>query len=340
MLVLLGNSLSTGIRDHFNANAAANGHTLLPASISQFPSREAFAEIKGAVVGKDVIIMQSLGAVAEQSSNDFAMQLLFAADALKSEYHARSVWAVMPFLAYARQDKTRPGHQDSIGMKTFAKLMKASGIDGVSTVDIHSDDSREMLEAVFGKKNVTVIDPTDLYVDYLQQQGYEDATVGGPDAGAHDRARRVAEGVGVSQFHVNKKRDTEQVGVTKLTHFEGEVAGKKAVIIDDIVDSGGTVTNCGRKLLDEKATDVSMAMAHGVFSNNAIERLYLAKTDELKPVFSKIVVTDAIDIEPDLHRLQRQYSDIRERVVVLPLGEALMQHVTDTIAPRLSMING
>ena len=340
MLVLLGNSLSTGIRDHFNVNAAKHGHDILPASISQFPSREAFAEIKGAAVGKDVVLMQSLGAVAEQSSNDFAMQLLFAADALKSEYHARAVWAVMPFLAYARQDKTRPGHQDSIGMRTFAKLMKAAGIDGVTTVDIHSDDSREMLEKEFGRNNVTVINPTDLYVDYLKQQGGEAVTVGGPDAGAHDRARWVAEGLGVTQFHVNKHRDTEQVGVTKLTYFEGDVAGKDAVIIDDIVDSGGTVTNCARKLLDEKATGVSMAMAHGVFSNNAIERLYLAKADDLSPIFSKIVVTDAIDIEPDLHRLQRQYSDIRERVTVLPLGETLMQHVTDTVAPRLSMING
>ncbi len=339
MQILLGNSLSTGIREHFNANAAANGHAILPASLSQFPSREAFAEIKGNVKGQDVVIIQSLGAVAEQSANDFAMQLLFAADALKSEYGARAVWAVMPFLAYARQDKNRVDHQDSIGIKTIAKLLKKAGVDGVSTVDIHSKDSLKILKKVFGKKNVSSIDPTDLYVRYLQEQNIASMAIGGPDAGAHDRAARVASAVGAVEFHVAKHRDADMVGVTQLTHFEGKVKGQHAIIVDDIVDSGGTVKNCAIRLLEEGTTDVSMMMAHGVFSNNAVERLYSAKASDMKPVFTRIVVTDAIDIEPELQRLERQYSDLRERVVMLPLGETLMQHVTNTVAPRFSIMN-
>lgn len=332
MKILLGNNISADTRDHFvRAVDDMPDFSVISASLGNFPSKEAFGHIKkGDVAGEPVIVVQSLGTVHDQTANDYAMELLFAVDNLR-ELGAGAVWVIAPFLAYARQDKPGKVGRESIGIDTFCRMLRCVGARGISTIDIHSEVSLGLCRKHFGAEGAYNLQPTDAYVTYLKEQGFDALSVGGPDAGAHDRAAAVAAAMQAGRFHVKKTREgAASINESKLIGFDGDVAGMHTAIVDDMFDSGGTATNCGRRLREEGASGCVLIGAHGVFSNGAMEKLHNARmTDTGGRVFDAIAITDSIDPEPELRRLERQYPDIRETYAVLPQGAMLVDHARE-----------
>lgn len=330
MKILLGNNISADTRQQFTSAVLENpDFSLVSASLGNFPSKEAFGHIRDTsdIKGEDVLVVQSLGTVHDQTADNYAMELLFAVDNLHA-LEARAIWVIAPFLAYARQDKPGKVGRESIGIDTFCRMLKAVGASGISTIDIHSQEALRICQSHFGENGAFNLLPTDSYTDYLRRQGLTELSIGGPDAGAHDRAAAVADAMGADRFHVQKTREGAiAINDSKLIGFEGHVAGMNTAIVDDMFDSGGTATNCGRRLKEEGASTCTLMGAHGVFSNGAVEKLHNAKMpDGSTRVFDRVVITDTIDPEPELQRLERQYPNIRETYAVLPQGSRLVAH--------------
>lgn len=334
MKLLIGNSIADDLRSDLESAFPAGER--VDASIGRFPSTEAFSEILGSpeqVKGEPVIVVQSLGPVAEHSSNDFAMQLLLTVSTLK-RHGAGPIWTILPFMGYSRQDRSRANHMDSIAADDFSFLLKQAGVVGVSSVEMHSEGGLELLKNQFGG-NVYTIDPTELYREHLVSTELQGPVVGGPDHGAHERAETLATTLGAEQFHVAKKRDQVEVSNTKLVSFEGQVSGHDAVIVDDMIDTGGTAENCAKRLKEEGALRVLMCTAHFIGSHEAMRRLLDSKTTSGSPVFDQIVVTNTIDVEPQLQNLK--LAGGRRRVSVLSVGSLLNNHIREVIAPHPAM---
>jgi len=342
MFVLLGNSLAPTLRDYFKARVSDDQNVkLLPTSIGKFVSSEAFAEPKISpenLKGKPVTIMQTLAAVGDHTSNDLAMELLLTVRTLKRN-GAGPVWVVMPFAAYGRQDRAFEDRMTSVAIDDFAAMLKQAGAEGVSTIEMHSEAGVNFLKNHFGDEQVFNLDPTQLFVQDIEERlGVEHSVVGGPDAGANARANSIAQKLGAKTFAFQKQHTG--VNKTEVTDFTGEVAGQNAITVDDMIDTGGTIENSQVTLASKGATGRYVYAAHGIFSKGGLERLFTAKTaNGSSYAVTQLVVADTIDIGEKLASLRRQYGDqeVNERVRQISTGEMLYDHVVDDIAVHPAM---
>jgi ribose-phosphate pyrophosphokinase len=336
MKILLGNSLATSIVDYFNQRAASDTVDILPADLKRFPSTEAFSEIQDDIKDEPIVVVQSLGASGDHSTNDYAMQLLLTIRTLK-RYGAGPVWVVSPYAGYGRADKPRADHMDAVACDDFAAMLKEAGASGFTTIEMHSDRGFDFYRTHFGQGNVFNLDPTKLYAEYLKGKKLANMIVGGPDAGANERADELAKALGTDRYYVKKKRDKVNVSQSKIVEFDGDVQGHQAIIADDMIDTGGTAATCASCLRDNGATSVFMAAAHGVFSKSAMERLYAAHAPQGGRSFSEVIITDTINREEELRRWEETYPNFEGFIKILSVREMLYTHITKTVRAHPKM---
>jgi ribose-phosphate pyrophosphokinase len=249
---------------------------LTKAAVRRFADMEVFVEIHENVRGEDVFVIQSTSFPA----NDNLMELLILIDALRRA-SARRITAVIPYFGYARQDR-KPGPRTPISAKLVANLIDRAGADRVLTLDLHAGQIQGFFDI-----------PTDnLYAEPVitrdLKQHYDTAklTIVSPDVGGVVRARAIAKRIDAPLAIVDKRR--ERPGESEVMNVIGDVEGRSCILVDDIVDSGGTLCNAADALLAKGATTVSAYITHGVLSGGAVTRIKGSKLKEL-------VITDSIE---------------------------------------------
>ncbi len=258
---------------------AIAGYLELPltdASVRRFADEEIFVEIHENVRGEDVFVVQSTGFPA----NDNLMELLICIDALRRA-SAKRITAVVPYFGYARQDR-KPGPRTPISAKLVANLITQAGADRVLAVDLHAGQILGFFDIPTDNLFAAPVMAADIQARY----GHRDLMVVSPDVGGVVRARALAKRLdNVPLAIVDKRRD--KPGSSEVMNIIGEVKGRHCIMIDDIVDSGGTLCNAAQALLDGGATSVTAYITHGVLSGGAVARVDASALEEL-------VITDSI----------------------------------------------
>ena len=245
------------------------------ATVRRFADQEIFVEIQENVRGEDVFVIQS----TSFPTNDHLMELLIMIDAFRRA-SARRITAVLPYFGYARQDR-KAGPRTPISAKLVANLITEAGADRVLTLDLHAGQIQGFFDI-----------PTDnLYAvpilarDVKENYDLNNVMVVSPDVGGVVRARSLAKRLDCQLAIVDKRR--ERAGESEVMNVIGDVTGKDCLLIDDIVDSGGTLCNAAEALLKNGATSVTAYITHGVLSGGAVTRISSSKLKEL-------VITDSI----------------------------------------------
>ncbi len=257
---------------------AIAAHLKLPltkAQVRRFADMEIFVEIQENVRGQDVFVLQSTSFPA----NDNLMELLILIDTLKRA-SARRVTAVMPYFGYARQDR-KPGPRTPISAKLVANLIERAGADRVLTLDLHAGQ----IQGFFDIPTDNLFAAPVMMRDIAEQYGNKNLVVVSPDVGGVVRARGLAKRIEVPIAICDKRR--EKPGESEVMNVIGDVAGKRCILIDDIVDSGGTLVNAAEALKKHGATEVMAYITHGVLSGGAVSRI---QNSSLK----SLVITDSI----------------------------------------------
>ena len=320
MMILLGNSVADSLRQGLEAHFDPSD--FVSASISRFPSTEAFCEIRSEIAGQDIVLVQSMGRSQDHSANDFAFETLLTIKTLK-RYGAASIKLIAPFIAFARQDRAREGKQDSIGTQDFADMLRLVGCDGITTFDIHSEASRAYYQNIFGA-HAHFPQAAILYQDYFKTLVLNQPLVGGPDLGADHRAAELATALQAEQFHTNKER---QASRTVLLECDAHPKDRDIILIDDMIDTGGTILNAAKWLKANEATRVFAVATHGIFSHNALDSLLRAKTIDNQALFDQLIITDSIDSAAQLQLLERQYGGVKHRLKVLSLAPLVAEQI-------------
>lgn len=273
---------------------------LTDAVVRRFADMEIFVEIQENVRGADVFVIQSTSAPA----NDHLMELLIIIDALRRA-SSRRITAVIPYFGYARQDR-KPGPRAPISAKLVANLITRAGADRVMTLDLHAGQIQGFFDI-----------PTDnLYAsplmvrDIKERFDLENVMVVSPDVGGVGRARGLAKRINAPLAIIDKRR--ERPGESEVMNVIGEVEGYTCVLVDDIVDSGGTLVNAADALLAQKAKEVYAYISHGVLSRGAVARVTQSKLKEL-------VITDSIQATKEV----REAANIRLLPIAPLIGEAI-----------------
>ena len=273
---------------------------LVKAVVRRFADMEVFVEIQENVRGEDIFVIQSTSFPA----NDNLMELLIVIDALKRA-SARRITAVIPYFGYARQDR-KVGPRTPISAKLVANLITEAGAHRVLTVDLHAGQIQGFFDIPTDNLYAMPVIVKDI-TDYL---GHNNLMVVSPDVGGVVRARALAKRLGGDLAIVDKRR--ERAGESEVMNIIGDVEGRSCILIDDIVDSGGTICNAAEALLREGAKDVCAYATHGVLSGGAVARI---KGSKLK----SLVITDSIAVTQEV----AQCNNIR-RISIAPLiGEAM-----------------
>ncbi|HJZ31850.1 MAG TPA: ribose-phosphate pyrophosphokinase [Hyphomicrobiaceae bacterium] len=243
------------------AIAAALKVSLCRTVVRRFADMEVFVEVQENVRGQDVFILQSTSFPA----NDNLMELLILVDALKRA-SAQRITAVMPYFGYARQDR-KPGPRTPISAKLVANLIERAGVDRVMTVDLHAGQ----IQGFFDIPTDNLFAAPVMVRDIQERYGTSNLVVVSPDVGGVVRARGLAKRINVPIAICDKRR--ERAGESEVMNVIGEVEGKRCILIDDIVDSGGTLVNAANALLGEGATEVLAYVTHGVLSGGAVAKI-------------------------------------------------------------------
>jgi ribose-phosphate pyrophosphokinase len=250
--------------------------------LTEFANGELYARYLESVRGADMFIVQSLC----EPVNDNLMQLLIMIDAAKRA-SAKRIVAVIPWYAYSRQDrKTKP--REPITARLVANMIAAAGAERVMTMDLHTGQ----IEGYFSFP-VDHLTAMHTFVDYFVEQGFkgaEDGVVVAPDTGEVKVAKQLAGHLRLPWAIVNKMRD--RPGHSEVTHVIGEVAGKRVIMMDDVIATGGTIANAAQRLMDEGAVEVSAAATHGEFSGDAYRKLDDSPLKE-------VVVTNTLPLKED-----------------------------------------
>ncbi|NCP19393.1 MAG: ribose-phosphate pyrophosphokinase [Erythrobacter sp.] len=274
---------------------------LTDATVRRFADEEVFVEINENVRGEDVFVLQSTSFPA----NDNLMELLICIDALKRA-SARRITAVVPYFGYARQDR-KPGPRTPISAKLVANLITQAGADRVLAVDLHAGQIQGFFDIPTDNLYAAPVMAADIQARY----GDKELMVVSPDVGGVVRARALAKRLDNAPLAiVDKRRD--RPGESEVMNIIGEVKGRHCVLIDDIVDSGGTLCNAADALLEQGASSVCAYITHGVLSGGAVARVDASQLTEL-------VVTDTIGpVEPATNAKRIRY------LTIAPLiGEAV-----------------
>ncbi len=271
MKILAGNSnppLAEAIAAYLNL-------PLTKASIKRFSDQEIFVEIHENVRGEDVFVVQS----TSYPANDHLMELLICIDALRRA-SARRITAVLPYFGYARQDR-KPGPRTPISAKLVANLITKAGADRVLTMDLHAGQ----IQGFFDIPTDNLFALPVLGRDLKEHYSPDNLMIVSPDVGGVVRARAYAKRVGAPLAIVDKRR--ERAGESEVMNIIGEVEGRICVLVDDIVDSAGTLCNAAEALIEAGAESVSAYVAHGVLSGGAVARVGAS-------VLKELVITDSI----------------------------------------------
>jgi ribose-phosphate pyrophosphokinase len=273
---------------------------LTKASVRRFADMEIFVEIQENVRGTDVFVIQSTSFPA----NDHLMELLIIIDALRRA-SARRITAVVPYFGYARQDR-KPGARTPISAKLVANLITNAGADRVMTLDLHAGQ----IQGFFDIPTDNLYASPEMVRDIRERFDLEKIMVVSPDVGGVVRARGLAKRINAPLAIIDKRR--ERAGDSEVMNVIGEVKGYTCVLVDDIVDSGGTLVNAADALLEQGATDVYAYISHGVLSGGAVARVSASRLKEL-------VITDSI--QPT--QAVRAAKNIRVLSIAGLIGEAI-----------------
>ncbi|MPT23444.1 MAG: ribose-phosphate pyrophosphokinase [Starkeya sp.] len=248
---------------------------LTDASVRRFADEEVFVEIHENVRGEDVFIVQS----TSYPANDNLMELLICIDALRRA-SARRITAVVPYFGYARQDR-KPGPRTPISAKLVANLITEAGANRVLTLDLHAGQIQGFFDIPTDNLYAAPVMAADIQTRY----GGQPLMVVSPDVGGVVRARALAKRIDAQLAIVDKRR--ERPGESEVMNVIGDVEGKRCILVDDIIDSGGTLVNAADALLARGATEVYAYITHGVLSGGAVSRVTASNLKEL-------VITDSI----------------------------------------------
>ena len=275
MKIISGNSnydLSKEIADYTKIKLAE-------ATITKFSDKEIFVEIHENVRGEDVFIIQSTSFPA----NDNLMELLVIIDALRRGSASR-ITAVLPYFGYARQDR-KTGPRTPISAKMVANLITTAGANRVLTMDLHAGQIQGFFDIPLDNLYAQPLFTKDI----IDNNRSENLVFVSPDVGGVMRARSFAKKLDADLAIIDKRRDAP--GVSAAMNVIGNVDGKKCIIIDDLVDSGGTICNAAKALKDKGATEVYGYCSHGVYSGKALENIQssmleeMVCTNSIKPTF-------------------------------------------------------
>ena len=271
MKILAGNSN----RALTEAIAAYLGVPLTKCQVRRFADMEVFVEIQENVRGQDVFIVQSTSFPA----NDHLMEILIMTDACRRA-SARRLSAVIPYFGYARQDR-KAGPRTPISAKLVANMITHAGADRVLTVDLHAGQ----IQGFFDIPTDNLFSAPVMVRDIKEKMNLSDVMVVSPDVGGVIRARALAKRIDAPLAIVDKRR--ERAGESEVMNIIGDVRGRSCILVDDIVDSGGTLCNAADALLASGAKEVSAYITHGVLSGGAVARVASSQLKEM-------VLTDTI----------------------------------------------
>ena len=274
---------------------------LTDASVRRFADEEIFVEIHENVRGEDLFIVQS----TSYPANDNLMELLIAIDACRRA-SAKRITAVIPYFGYARQDR-KPGPRTPISAKLVANLITEAGADRVLAVDLHAGQ----IQGFFDIPTDNLFAAPTMAADIQARYGDEDLMVVSPDVGGVVRARALAKRLDNAPLAIVDKR-RERPGESEVMNIIGDVKGRRCILIDDIVDSGGTLCNAAQALLDQGATSVAAYITHGVLSGGAVARVDSSALTEL-------VITDTI--------LPTDAAKTSQRIRILPIAPLIGEAV-------------
>jgi len=286
MKLLAGNSnlpLAKAISDYLEL-------PLTQASVRRFADEEIFVEIHENVRGEDVFLIQS----TSYPANDNLMELLICMDALHRA-SAKRITAVVPYFGYARQDR-KPGPRTPISAKLVANLITVAGADRVLSVDLHAGQ----IQGFFDIPTDNLFGAPVMSADIQARFPDRPITVVSPDVGGVVRARSLAKRLNNAPLAIVDKR-RERAGESEVMNIIGDVSGRCCVLIDDIVDSAGTLCNAAAALKQQGATDVVAYVTHGVLSGGAAARVAQSELTEL--VVTDSIFSGEIIAEPKIRRL-------------------------------------
>ena len=263
---------------------------LTRASVRRFSDMEIFVEIEENVRGEDVFVIQS----TSYPANDNLMELLVALDALRRG-SARRITAVIPYFGYARQDR-KSGPRTPISAKLVSNLITEAGADRVLTLDLHAGQIQGFFDI-----------PTDnLYAapvmgrDIGERKNGEELVIVSPDVGGVVRARGLAKRLDADLAIIDKRR--ERAGVSEVMNIIGDVEGRRCILVDDIVDSAGTLCNASVALTEAGASAVSAYVTHGVLSGGAVARVSSSPLESLV-ITDSIMATEAVRVSHNIEQL-------------------------------------
>ncbi|KAJ8905749.1 hypothetical protein NDN08_002254 [Rhodosorus marinus] len=255
-----------------------------PIKRKRFADGELYIKLEDSVRGCNVFLIQS----TNNPGNDNIMELLLMIDACRRA-HAAQVNVVMPYYGYARADRLIDPAQkrrEALTSKLVSNMITEAGADRIVVVDIHSPQTCGFfdipLDHIYGSP---------VLVEYLKAKKYDDVVVVAPDVGGVARARAFAKALDDAPLAIIDKR-REAHNEAKVLNLVGDVSGKRAIVVDDMIDTAGTICECGKTLRENGAHDVIAVATHAVFSGPAVERLSTG-------VFSEVIVSNTIDLEPE-----------------------------------------
>ncbi|MCD7060301.1 ribose-phosphate pyrophosphokinase [Pelagibacterium xiamenense] len=279
---------------------------LTDCSVKRFADKEIFVEIHENVRGEDVFVLQS----TSYPANDHLMELLILIDALRRS-SARRVTAVLPYYGYARQDR-KSAPRTPISAKLVANLITQAGANRILTLDLHAPQIQGFFDIPTDNLYAAPVLTRDIRKNYDTSK----VMIVSPDVGGVLRARNVANRIGAQLAIVDKRRP--RAGVAEVMNIIGEVEGQSCILIDDIIDSGGTLINAAEALMNAGAKEVSAYITHGVLSGDAPERIAKSRLKE-------VVTTDSIEKTEAVKKCAK----IRHISIADLLGEAIARTASE-----------
>ncbi|HDZ4937732.1 TPA: ribose-phosphate pyrophosphokinase [Campylobacter jejuni] len=257
---------------------------LSDAGIKRFSDGEISVQIDESVRGKDVFIIQSTCV----PTNDNLMELLILTDALRRS-SANSITAIIPYFGYARQDR-KANPRVPITAKLVANLIQVAGIGRIATIDLHAGQIQGFFDIPVDNLYGSIV-----FNDYIKAKHFKNAIIGSPDIGGVARARSVAKHLGLDIVIVDKRR--EKANESEVMNIIGDVKDKEVILVDDIIDTAGTMVKAAEALKEKGAKSVMACCTHAVLSGKAYERVISGALDEL-------VVTDTIPLKEQLSNIK------------------------------------
>lgn len=280
------------------------GIELGEANIAEFANGEIHCRFSSSVRGSDVFILNTHSAWPGGSINDSLIEHLVMVDAAKRA-SAKRITVVAPFYGYGRQDRKAAG-REPITAKLVANMFRAAGASRLVSIDLHSGQIQGFFDGP-----VDHLTAMPVLVDYLRSLGNEDLVVVSPDAGRVKVAERYANQLGASLAIVHKRRVVDQKNVVEAKDVVGEVKDKTCVLIDDMIDTGGTICAAADQLVEKGAKSVFAATTHPVLSGPAVDRLK-------NSCIEKVIVTDTLPIGPE-----KSF----DKLVILSIGSILARAI-------------